>query len=300
MLIDWFTVGAQALNFVVLVWLMKRFLYRPVLDAIAAREKRIADQIADAAAKEAQAATERKTFEDKNSAFDRQRAGLLDQATADAKAEGGRLADEAQKAALALAAEHEHALSMQAAHLQQTIAGRAANEVFAVARKTLSDLANADLESRMVGVFTQRLRELPGPAKAQLAAGLKPGAEPALVRSHFALPAEQQAAIQDAVNVCFSAAVPLRFDTAGDAVCGIELSAGGQKLAWTIAEYLRDLQHEVAALLVPANKPANKPAAKSAAKPADKPAAEPAAAPEPPDANTPATAPAPPADAVAS
>jgi F-type H+-transporting ATPase subunit b len=283
MLIDWFTVGAQVLNFVVLVWLMKHFLYQPVQDAIAAREKRIADQIADAATKEKQAATEHKTFEDKNAAFDQQRAGLLDKATADAKAEGLRLADEAQKAALALAAKHEHALARQAAHLQQTIAGRAAQEVFAVARKTLSDLANADLESRMVEVFTQRLRELPGPAKAQLAAALKPGGEPALVRSHFALPADQQKAIQDAVNVCFSAAVPLRFETAGDAVCGIELSAGGQKLAWTIDEYLRDLQHKVAALLVPAARPA----------------AKPAAAPKHPDAKDAGAAPAPDADAVA-
>src|ERR1035441_6695689 len=39
MLIDWFTVGAQALNFLVLVWLMKRFLYKPILDAIDEREK---------------------------------------------------------------------------------------------------------------------------------------------------------------------------------------------------------------------------------------------------------------------
>ena len=259
MLIDWFTVGAQVLNFVVLVALMKHFLYQPVLDAIAAREKRIADQIAAAAAKEKQAATEHKTFEDKNTAFDQQRASLLDKATADAKAEGLRLADEAQKAALALAAKHEHALAKQAAHLQQTIASRAAHEVFAVARKTLSDLANADLESRMVEVFTRRLRELPGPAREQLAAALKPGAEPALVRSHFALPAEQQAAIQNAVNLCFSAVVPLRFETAGDTVCGIELSAGGQKLGWTIDEYLRDFEHQVAALLVPAAKPAAAP-----------------------------------------
>ena len=39
MLIDWFTVGAQALNFLVLVWLLKRFLYKPILDAVDAREK---------------------------------------------------------------------------------------------------------------------------------------------------------------------------------------------------------------------------------------------------------------------
>ena len=48
MLIDWFTVGAQVLNFVVLVWLLKRFLYKPVLNAIDAREKRVAAEAADA------------------------------------------------------------------------------------------------------------------------------------------------------------------------------------------------------------------------------------------------------------
>ncbi len=259
MLIDWFTVGAQVLNFVVLVWLMKHFLYQPVLDAIAAREKRIADQIADAVAKEKQAATERKTFEDKNTAFDEQRAGLLDKATAHAKAEAQRLADEAQKAADALAARRQKALATQAAHLQQLIAGRAAHEVFAVARKALADLANVSLEERMVEVFTRRVGELAGPAKTQLAEALKQSAEPALVRSHFELPGDQRKAIQNAINATFSAKVPLRFETAGNEISGLELSAGSQKLAWTLDEYLNNLEHNVAALLAPAEKAAAAP-----------------------------------------
>lgn len=71
MLIDWFTVGAQALNFLILVWLMKRFLYRPVLNAIDAREKRIATQIAEAEAKEAAANQQRDEFQHKNDEFDK-------------------------------------------------------------------------------------------------------------------------------------------------------------------------------------------------------------------------------------
>jgi large-conductance mechanosensitive channel len=39
-LIDWFTVVAQVINFLILVWLLKHFLYQPILDAIDAREKR--------------------------------------------------------------------------------------------------------------------------------------------------------------------------------------------------------------------------------------------------------------------
>ena len=75
MLIDWFTVAAQVLNFLILVWLLKRFLYRPILDAIDAREKRIAlAELADAAAKRTEAEQERDEFQHKNAAFEQQRA----------------------------------------------------------------------------------------------------------------------------------------------------------------------------------------------------------------------------------
>lgn len=254
MLIDWFTVGAQVLNFVVLVWLMKRFLYQPVLDAIAAREKRIADQIADATAKQAQAETERKIFEDKNTAFDQQRSDLLTEAQAQANTEGLRLTDAAQTTAAALAARQRKALATQAENLQQLIASRAAHEVFAIARKTLGDLANVDLEGRMVEVFMRRLTELSVPAKDQLVTALKQSHAPARLQSCFALPADQQAAIQQAVNLAFGTNVALQFDIADDAVCGIELSTGGQSLAWNINEYLNNLEQEVAALLVPSTK----------------------------------------------
>ena len=38
MRINRFTVFAQAINFLILVWLLKRFLYKPILHAIDERE----------------------------------------------------------------------------------------------------------------------------------------------------------------------------------------------------------------------------------------------------------------------
>ena len=52
LLIDWFTVIAQVINFFILVWLLKHFLYKPIINAIDAREKRIADELANAKSKE--------------------------------------------------------------------------------------------------------------------------------------------------------------------------------------------------------------------------------------------------------
>src|SRR6202142_2977157 len=110
MLIDWFTVGAEALNFLILAWLMKRFLYKPILHAIDEREKRIAKELADADAKKAESQKERDGFQHKNEEFDKQRAALLSKATDEAKAERERLFDESRKAADALSAKRQETL----------------------------------------------------------------------------------------------------------------------------------------------------------------------------------------------
>ena len=255
MLIDWFTVGAQALNFIVLVWLLKRFLYKPILDAIDAREKRISAELADADAKKTEARKERDEFQRKNEAFDQQRAALVSKATEEVNVERQRLLDNARTAADALSAKRRETLRSDAKILNQAIMLRTQQEVFAIARKALTDLASTSLEERMCAVFTQRLRAMNGTAKERFAEALKTATGPALVRSAFELPAEQCAAIQKAVTETFSAgvagsaSVPVKFETAPGVVSGIELTANGQKIAWSIANYLASLETNVGELL---------------------------------------------------
>ena len=249
MLIDWFTVGAQALNFVILVWLMRRFLYKPILRAIDEREKKIAAELADADAKKAEAKKERDEFQHKNEEFDQQRAALLSKATDEANAERQRLLDEARKAADALSAKRREALRNEARSLNKAVSRRAQQEVFGIARKALTDLATTSLEERMGAVFTRRLREMEGQVKAGLAEAIKTASEPALVRTAFDLPAEQRAVIQNALNETFSADVRVRFETAPDLVSGIELATNGQKVGWSIADYLTSLEKGVGELL---------------------------------------------------
>jgi F-type H+-transporting ATPase subunit b len=249
MLIDWFTVGAQIVNFVILVWLMKHFLYKPILNAIDAREKRIASELADANAKKAEAEKERADFENKNKVFDDQRSALLSKATGDAKAEGAQLLDKARKDADSLRDTQAAALQSDHAKMGSQITRMATEEVFGIARKALSDLATVSLEERMGEVFTRRVHQMNGKDKELLAAALKASSEPAVVRSAFAMPAEQQAAIQNALNETFSAVVRIRFETTKEAICGIELSANGQKVGWSIATYISALDEKIGALL---------------------------------------------------
>lgn len=253
--IDWFTVGAQAINFLILVWLMKRFLYKPILNAIDARENRIATELADADVKKAEAQKERNEFQQKNEEFDRQRAALLSRVTDEVKAERQRLLDEARKAADGLSAKRQETLKNDAHNLNQTISRRTRQEVFAIARKALTDLSTTSLEERLSEVFIRRLREMDGKAKEGFAEALKTASDPALLRSAFDLPAEQRAAIQNALNETFSAKIHVRFKTSPDLISGIELSTNGNKIAWSIANYLASMEKVVDELLKEKDKP---------------------------------------------
>ena len=127
--------------------------------------------------------------------------------------------------------------------------------MFAIARKALSDLATTGLEERMGEVFMRRLRALDDQAKEGFVKSLKTATEPALVRSAFDLPAEQRAAIQNALNETFSAEIRVKFETAPDLVSGIELTTNGQKMAWSIADYLASLEKGVDELLKAQSRP---------------------------------------------
>jgi F-type H+-transporting ATPase subunit b len=274
MLIDWFTVGAQALNFIILVWLLKRFLYKPIQGAIDTREKRIAAELADAAAKKAEAGKEHDEFEHKNAAFDQQRAALLSRATEAAEAERVRLVDEARKSAGDLETRRQETMRNQASSLDQAIRQRTQQEVFAIARKALTDLASGSLEQRMCEIFLDRLGKMDAKSKQGLAKALATSSGPALVRTAFDLPPAQREAIQKALNADFSAAIHLRFETAPDLVGGIELVSNGQKLAWSIADYLGSMEKGVGELLKATGKPQAKTVPNPAAPPEPK-AAEP-------------------------
>jgi len=257
-LIDWFTVGAQAVNFIILVVLLRRFLYKPVLRAIDAREERVAAQLEDAETKRREAGEAGDAFQHKSDELEAQRAGLLSKATEEAAAERKRLLDEARADADALSAKRKEALAGEARDLRDAVLRRTRTEVFAIARKALTDLASTSLEASIVGVFAARVRALDGEPKALLARALETGAGPALVRSAYELSAEQRAEVQAALDETFGAKAPLRFDVAPALLGGVELTAHGQRVAWSIDGYLASMEGAVGELLDRSAAPAPK------------------------------------------
>ena len=249
MLIDWFTVIAQVVNFLILVWLLNRFLYKPILLAIDTREKGIAAQIAQAASKQSEAQKEHDDLQHKSAEFDQQRSALLSKAVDEAKAERQRLLDEARKELDAMRSQQKETLDGEREGIRRQVAERTCAEVFAIARKTLSDLAGASLEERMSEVFVQRLGALNAEDKGHLIDAVNASARTALVRSTFDLPLEQRAAIESAVKDTVAVETEVHFEIVPGLMSGVELTMEGYKLSWSIADYLASLEQSVAETL---------------------------------------------------
>lgn len=252
MLIDWFTVTAQALNFLILVWLLKRYLYKPILHAIEVREQRIDTQVNDAAALQVKAQNEHDIFTHKNAVFDQQRAEMMQQASDWVDSEKQRLTTIAEQDAHAAQTKYQHSLVKQASKLKKTLSRKATQEIFAIARKTLKDLAGASLEQQVLNVFIDLINAMDKPAKTVFAKALKTASvtQAPILRSAFELTEAQRTTIQQAIKQAFSVDITLKFETKLALLSGIELSANGQKLVWSIDDYLLKLEQNVNGLLL--------------------------------------------------
>jgi F-type H+-transporting ATPase subunit b len=255
MLIDWFTVAAQAVNFIILVWLLQHFLYKPILTALDAREHKIAATLAAAAARQNDAVKAHDEMAAKLKAFDDERAARLAQATVEVQKQREQLIDAARREALDLVEKQRASLRADATVLTDQLARLATTEVFSIAGKALGELASAGIEERMCEVFTQRLRQMSKESKAAFGAALGQSKMNGVVRSRFAMRDGAQAALRNAVNETFSADVHLQFETVATGDEGIDLSAGGQRLAWGIQEYIQGFQEKARALMAPAAQP---------------------------------------------
>lgn len=255
MKIDWFTVIAQIVNFIILVWLLWRFLYKPILNAIDEREKKIKAQLEDAEAKKAEAKNEQEEFRQKNDEFDEKKKVLMDKAIAESKTEGEKLLEEARNTASALEAKLKKASKETHESANREIAQRTRQEVFAISRKALMDLASVSLEEQSVTVFINRLNELNEAEKKQFVASFKSNSNEVLIRSVFELPNKQQVEIKNAVDEILGVKVHYEFKVNPELISGIELTANGYKLAWSISEYINSFEKSISETIKEAPEP---------------------------------------------
>jgi F-type H+-transporting ATPase subunit b len=249
MLIDWFTFIAQIINFLVLIWLLKRFLYKPILNAIDEREKRIAAQIREAETLKKEATGELENFQQKNQELDHHRQELLSAARSEVDSERQRLLEQTRSDIEKLRSELQETIRNEQEKLGSEIMQRTRKEIFSVVRKTLHDLASVSLEDQMTNVFVDRIKNLDITEKELLHSEITQVQGKVVLRCTFELSPNQQTKVEEILKKEFGSETKMNFEIMSNLISGIELIAGGYKLVWSIDDYLESLEKSISELL---------------------------------------------------
>jgi F-type H+-transporting ATPase subunit b len=244
MLIDWFTVAAQIINFLILVALMKRFLYGRILNAMDQREARMISRLQEADKQKREAEDEAAALNRKNRELDDAREAMITQAKDEAETFRKQLVLKAREEIDTLQARwHETVQKRKIAFLKE-LSQRATKEVFAVTRRALSDLADQDLEQQIVNVFIRRIRELDEHERNRISESIGSSGR-VQIMSAFHIPDEAQGRIAQVVRDYITKGNHINYAVSADVMSGIELRTVGHKIAWSLDNYLATLETNV-------------------------------------------------------
>jgi len=243
--VDWLTVTAQLVNFLVLVWLLRRFLYKPITRAMRDRADRIAEQVRRAEAEREQAEAEENRYRDKQREIDESRDALLEVARDDADSLRRSFEDEARHEVAAIREEWLKTLADEQAAFLGEVVEQTAEAFTTLARQALADLADAQLEKQVVERFLAELRTLNQSELQELRATAIRGDGPVLIRSAFALVDPLRARLTEVLRQTLATDKDMSFERSEDLVCGIELRVGGRLVRWSLDRLLDDLRSDL-------------------------------------------------------
>lgn len=249
MRIDFVTVAAQVVNFLLLVWLLKRFLYGRVIEAMRRREQRIAQTLEEARRHKDDAEKESRTYHERVLEIDDQREQLLADARKAAETERTRLyqalhadVEERQK-------QWHRQLETQRGDFLDQLRRHSVDYAVSLARRALRDLGDAKLEEQIARAFVRRLEELESGERHKLAQACRDAGMRMVLRSRFEIDAADRRLITKAIHESILESTEVIYEHDSEFVCGVELTAGGQTVQWNFESYLEDLHREMSAEL---------------------------------------------------
>ncbi|MDX1812264.1 MAG: hypothetical protein R3240_09975 [Gammaproteobacteria bacterium] len=247
MQIDWFTVGAQVVNFLVLVALLKRFLYQPITNAMARREESILQSKLEAEQQSADAQKEIAFYQEKLQEIEQQRQEVLTQAWQEADVEKEKLVEQLRLEVAEIDKSWRADVEREKEVFMTDARQKLGKEIVRLSQKVLMDLADADMQQQLIRFFVQKLQNLSAEEKQKLESALaEMQVKKIKLISSFEVPPGQQQDVVNAVNQYSSSAVDLDTEIDPSLLCGIKLIMPGGEFEWNVENYLTGIEDDLA------------------------------------------------------
>ncbi len=244
MQIDYFTIIAQIINFLILVFLLRHFLYRPVITAMDEREQKMVSKLKDVEQKRKEAEQEAESFRRMKQELQDKRQEMLAKVAEEVRALKTDLTEKARSEVEASTADWYASIERQKESILTDLRLRTGEEVYAITRRALQDLADEKLEAQIIDTFIRRLREMRETGKEEIKEFFKtPG--PITVRSTFEIPDEARQTILETMRNLAGKDLKIKFEPSPELIAGIEMSTSDTRIGWSIASYLDTLRADL-------------------------------------------------------
>ncbi len=245
MQIDYFTTIAQIINFLILVYLLRRFMYKPIIKSMDDRERKITSQFKEAEQKkknaEQEAESTLKILQDSSDKLKDMNA----KAAEDAQILQTDLMEKVRSNVEASTISWNEAFLRRKESLLADLSRHAGDEIYAVLRRALQDLADEDLEKQIINTFIKRLRNMDSLEKDKFNKFYKISGQKITVRSTFEIAEDMRRKIQEVVDDQTGVGLKIQYEISPELICGVEMIAHDVRIAWSIASYLNTLEKDV-------------------------------------------------------
>lgn len=228
----------EIVNFLILVWLLRRFLYNPVMGVIERRQRRIAETVATAEAKQQEAAQTEAQCKRRLAELEQEREAAREALAQEINAERERLT-QAMRAEVEQEREKARFLSRkQEAEAERRQQEAAMGQGVRFATRLLSRLASPELEARLVELTLQDLRALPEGRIEALRCAYREGEVSGVeITSAYPLDERQRGALVEVLEMLLQHAVPAcRFQEDRALIAGLRINIG----PWVLHANLHD------------------------------------------------------------
>ena len=234
--LNWSTFVLEIINFLILVWILKRFFYQPVLEVIARRRAGIEQSRADAMKLHEEAQALRNQYENRLAEWNRERRAARDQMAKEIEAEraqglrtlSSELAQEKERSAIV----EQRRLDNLKRQLEQTALTQGAQ--FAARLMTLA--AGPLLQEKLLELLLQQLDTLPAAKLEDLRTGVGTTPDGIRVTSAFMLDTAARERLQQALNACLGAQSPFQYQEEPELLAGVRITVG----AWMLHANVKD------------------------------------------------------------
>jgi F-type H+-transporting ATPase subunit b len=238
---DWFTILAQIVNFAVLVYLLKRFLYHPILRIMKEREDKVRETILSADQKVTKAEKEFDSLKSERQELNKNKEQILKESNLEAEKQRNSLLEEAKKEIESKNEIWKKAQQNEWEEFHQDLRTQIQNESLEISKIIIHQLADSDLQEKILNQFIKKIRTLPNKDKANDKQLIKS----IIVRSAMEVTEAQGSKLKEAIIESIGNFQRIQFEVKKGLIAGIELIVDTKKLVWTfdgmIDTYSEDL-----------------------------------------------------------